>query len=139
MDHYALVLCPVFALGPPLWVTHIALRNEAYVNNFNFSNLTSRLVLRDEGAYRGGCRLRAGAHGDHHLRRTTSTPIRLSLAACLGQVVHADAGYAGVDQGVRRRGLRWQIAEKRKRCSGTTYVVASIEPPVSGRTDADVR
>ena len=73
------------------------------------------VALRDEGAHRRGCRLGAGAHGDHHRgqrsrrRASRRAAARQGRSACMPTAGYTRRGQAGASA----RSCDWQIAAKR--------------------------
>src|SRR5205085_12419797 len=73
------------------------------------------VALRDEGAYRGGCRLGGGAHGHGHRRQEADINQTAALLHGREEAVFADAGYTGVDKRPELEDcdVDWNIAIKR--------------------------
>ena len=73
------------------------------------------MALRDEGAYRGGCRLGGGAHGHRHRRQRSRHQPDGALLHGREEAVFADAGYTGADKRPELEDcdVSWNIAIKR--------------------------
>src|SRR3954453_7787091 len=74
------------------------------------------MALRDEGPYRGGCRLGAGTHAQgHRCERSRRHPDGGAIARAEEEDVFGDAGYTGADKRpeLEDRDVSWNIAIKR--------------------------
>src|SRR6185437_5303789 len=72
------------------------------------------VVLRHEGAHRGGCRIGAGAHGERDRANAGDVTEVDKLLHGRETCVYADAGYTGAEKRVKpKRGRDWFIAAKR--------------------------
>jgi transposase, IS5 family len=73
------------------------------------------VALRDEGAYRGGCHLRGGAHPRRHRRNDADINQTAALLHGQEEAVFADAGYTGAEKRpeLEDHDVVWDIAVKR--------------------------
>ena len=91
------------------------------------------MAFRDEGAYRGRCRLGGGAHGRRHRRQRSRHQSDGGAAARPRKSdVFADAGYTGADKRPEHedRDVCWNIAIKRSIIKALPKGLRDLAEPV---------